>query len=222
VTTIFDFEAEMKLKNYIKIACGFSGEFQAPAPMESINAIAMPRRYFNGSVTWNELRFWPNENVSFFRFNEKNQDALIVPKLRCKICESELKTYAAMCPDRAWNWICRESQVDMLGGAWWAKISEDMRRAILQVRPTPDGGCPRCFFTPAGQREKRIKELNALVEKSRQSITSAEDELNRLNNKLKMDKAAAELARQKSASRISDKMRSTAYFQTLHAVNSLT
>jgi len=212
----------MKLENYIKLVYGFSGELQAPASMESINAIAMPRRYSNGSVTWNELRFWPNGRVSFFRFNEKNQDALIVPKLRCKICESELKTYSAMCPDRAWNWICREKQAEVIGGVLWSEISEDMRRAILHVRPAPDGNCARCFLTPAGQREKRIKELNALVEKSRQSITSAEDELNRLNNKLKMDKAAAELARQKSASRISDKMRSTAYFQTLHAVNSLT
>lgn len=214
----------MKLTNYFKAATGFSGELQPLInnDIESCNAIVESRKYSNGTVTWNELRFWPNGVVTYFRFKIKNEDATAVLRLRCKICGSELKTYASMCPEKAWNWICRETQVAFDAWISSSKISEDMKREIFRVRPAPNKNCSSCLSTPAGQRNNRISELHDLIKKSSGVITAAKDELKRLNNKPKMDAAAAEFARIKSSSRISKKMRSADYFQTIHAVNSLT
>ena len=214
----------MKLTNYVRAATGFSGELQPHInnDMESFNAIVEPRKYSNGNVTWNELRFWPNGVVTYFRFKTKNEDATAVPRLRCKICGSELKTYASMCPGKAWNWICRETQVTFNAFVFSSKISEDMKREIFRVRQSPNKNCLSCLSTPAGKRNNRIRELYDLITKASGAITAAKDELKRLNNKPKMDAASAKLARIKSSSRISKKMRSTDYFQTIHAVNSIT
>jgi hypothetical protein len=198
-------------KNLVSGAYSFDG---CPIKETAKSTLAIVQRCNNrGVITWKELRFWPGQMVTYFRFKEKNSDAVTVPRLKCKTCEAELNTYAFMCPEKAWIKIRQNSSSGYFNG--YAKISHYKKSKILETRPVYNETCPNCKITPWVVREQRIRELNEIMSK-------ASAELTRLQDKNKMDLAAKSLANAKSLTRVGKKPENTSFFQTVNAAAQIT